>query len=189
MEIDPQTLSAEFLKRLHAFVRGWVRTDADADDVVQDVLTKLVQHGAPAPASVHAWLFTVARHVLIDRSRTRRPLVGLPAVDLAEEPSEPSGEVSRELARCLEPMMAALSDDDRLVLTRIDLRGESQVELARELSISNSGIKSRVQRARKRLRAVLENCCSVEQDRRGNPIDYEKRSRSNCACSGTNSAC
>ena len=72
MDTGSQALSAEFQRRLRAFVRRRVPTDADADDVVQDALTRLVRHGPPPSGSVHAWLFTVARNVIIDRGRTRR---------------------------------------------------------------------------------------------------------------------
>jgi RNA polymerase sigma-70 factor (ECF subfamily) len=183
-----QALSTEFQTRLRAFVRKRVRTDADADDVVQDVLTRLVRHGPRPFGSVHAWLFTVARHVIIDRSRTRRNHVGLDALELAE--ASPDGEgAAGELARCLGPMMSALSADDRLVLARVDLGGESQADLAREWGMSASGLKSRVQRARRRLRAVLEGCCAIARDARGKPIDYQRRAGPGCAGCGTNSAC
>jgi RNA polymerase sigma-70 factor, ECF subfamily len=184
METGSQALSAEFQKRLRAFVRGRVQTDADADDIVQDVLTKLVEQRSRVPGSVHAWLFTVARNVIIDRSRTRRNHAGLVALELVEEP--PEGErAAGELARCLGPMMSALSADDRLVLTRIDLGSESQADLARELGVSTSGIKSRVQRARRRLRAVLESCCSIARDTQGKPVDYQRRAGTDCTrCEG-----
>jgi RNA polymerase sigma factor (sigma-70 family) len=64
------SLAAEFLARLRAFVRRRVRSDADADDVVQDVTYKLVRQG-DGKGSVHSWLFTVARHAIIDRHRSR----------------------------------------------------------------------------------------------------------------------
>jgi RNA polymerase sigma-70 factor (ECF subfamily) len=188
MDTGTQAPSAEFQDRLRAFVRRRVQSDADADDVVQDVLTKLVTNGPEPSGSVHAWLFTVARHAIIDRSRTRREHADLGAIELAEEPPEGEG-AAGELARCLGPMMAALSDDDRLVLTRVDLGGESQADFARELGVSASGLKSRVQRARSRLRAVLESCCSVARDQRGRPIEYERRAGTACPCRGAGSAC
>jgi RNA polymerase sigma-70 factor (ECF subfamily) len=188
MDTGSQAMSMEFLERLRAFVRRRVRSDADADDVVQDVLTRLVRPGPPPTGSVHAWLFTVARNVLIDRSRTHRDHVGLDAVDLAEEP--PSGDGGTgELARCLGPMLSALSADDQDVLARVDLGGESQADLARELGVSVSAVKSRVQRARRRLRAVLESCCSVAQDARGQPLDFQRRAGADCAGCGADPAC
>ena len=131
-------LSADFLSRLRAFVRRRVRSDADADDVVQDVAYKLVRQGE-IKGSVHSWLFTVARHAIIDRRRARRSTASL---DVAPEPSveEEVDPTRAELARCLEPMLAALSDDDRSLLTRVDTNGESQSRLARELDVPVSTV-------------------------------------------------
>jgi RNA polymerase sigma-70 factor (ECF subfamily) len=84
----------------------------------------------------------------------------------------------------MEPMLMLLSSDDRMILQRIDMLGESQAEVARELGMSISGLKSRVQRARQRLRAQLEGCCAVERDRTGQPTDYQRRPDRPCPCDG-----
>jgi RNA polymerase sigma-70 factor, ECF subfamily len=174
------TVSAEFLARLRAFVRRRVRSDEDADDVVQDVAYKLVRQG-DLQGSVHSWLFMVARRAIIDRQRARRSTVSL---DDAPEPSaKEEGDPTRaELAQCLEPMLAALPEEDRSLLTRVDRNGESQSRLARELDVPISTVKSRVQRARTRLRKKLEDCCSIERDTRGNPTDYKRRRDRSCPC-------
>jgi RNA polymerase sigma-70 factor (ECF subfamily) len=169
--------SAEFRKRLLGFVRKRVPSDADAEDVVQDVLTKLVSAG-PITGSVHAWLFTVARNAIIDRSRKRSELPGLPLLEICEAASD--DEAPTEVANCLCPMMSVLSTEDRRALERIDMRGESQTEVAQELGISTSGMKSRVQRARERLRVSVESCCEIARDWRGVPTDCEKRPGANC---------
>jgi RNA polymerase sigma-70 factor, ECF subfamily len=178
-------LTAEFLTRLRTFVRGRVRSEHDADDIVQDVLTKFVQHDDTINSqSLYAWLFTVARRTIIDRARTARPVAASDAtdsiaIDLADDPA-----VSTELARCMEPMLESLSGDDRILLQRIDMLGESQADVARELGMSMSGLKSRVQRARQRLRAQLEDCCAIERDRIGQPADYQRRPDRPCPCDG-----
>jgi RNA polymerase sigma-70 factor (ECF subfamily) len=51
----------------------------------------------------------------------------------------------------------------------------SQQELARKAGIFLSGAKSRVQRAREKLRQLLLECCHFELDRQGRIIDYHKR--------------
>jgi RNA polymerase sigma-70 factor (ECF subfamily) len=178
-------LTAEFLTRLRTFVRGRVRSEHEAEDIVQDVLTKFVQHDESIKSqSVYAWLFTVARRAIIDRSRAasssdRANVDDATAVDLADDPS-----VSSELARCMEPMLESLDHKDRVLLRRVDMLGESQADVARELGMSMSGLKSRVQRARQRLRARLEDCCSIERDPVGQPADYRRRPDRPCPCHG-----
>lgn len=188
MTADAHTLFTQFREQLRGFVRKRVASDADADDVTQDVLTRLVQHGPPADGSVHAWLYTVARNVLIDRSRSRRAPASLDVIEVADQPQAADG-AERELARCLRPMMASLSADDRSVLERVDLDGLSQTDLARELGLSMSGAKSRVQRARTRLRAALEGCCAIAHDARGTPIDFHRRDGASCGGCGGDSTC
>jgi RNA polymerase sigma-70 factor, ECF subfamily len=170
----------EFLDRLRAFVRRRVRNDADADDVLQDVAYKLVRQG-DIRGSVHSWLFTVARHAIIDRRRARRSTASL---EDTPEPSREGEEDSSgtELSRCLEPMLAGMSKEDRSLLVRVDREGESQSRVARELRVPMSTLKSRVQRARARLRKRLEECCFIELDSRGYPLDYKRRRGRSCAC-------
>lgn len=181
--MNASNLSTEFLARLRAFVRRRVRTEHDADDVVQDVLTKLIAHDAAVQnESIYAWLFTTARHAIIDRARKQRNDEPLPgdetiASEIAEDVS-----TTTELARCMEPMLASLDADDRALLQRVDMLGESQADIAREMGLSMSGLKSRVQRARGRLRNVLEECCAVERDRLGAPLDYQRRPDRQCPC-------
>jgi DNA-directed RNA polymerase specialized sigma24 family protein len=65
-------LSAEFLTRLRAFVRSRVRSAHDAEDIVQDVLTKFIQHDDSIDSrSIYAWLFTVERRNGLDHNRDR----------------------------------------------------------------------------------------------------------------------
>jgi RNA polymerase sigma-70 factor (ECF subfamily) len=80
-------------------------------------------------------------------------------------------------------MMALLPEEDREVLRRADLEGLSQKDLAARLGLSVTGAKSRVQRARKRLKEAVLDCCHVEMDRRGNAIDYTRKRRDCGPCS------
>jgi RNA polymerase sigma-70 factor (ECF subfamily) len=56
-----------------------------------------------------------------------------------------------------------------------DVQGLTQKELAERLNLSLSGAKSRVQRAREKLKGVLTECCHIEVDRRGRVVDWESR--------------
>lgn len=176
--MDTYAASNEFRKRLLGFVQKRVRCEADAEDIVQDVLTKLAASG-PSTGSVQAWLFTVARNAIIDRSRKRTELQGPENWEIPEE--APDEAVQMEVAKCLCPMMSALSTEDQRVLERIDMRGESQVDVALQLGISNSGMKSRVQRARERLRGAVEGCCTIARDSRGAATECERKPDAACA--------
>lgn len=93
----------------------------------------------------------------------------------ATERAEPSA--LQELARCLEPLLAELEPRDREILQRVEIEGEAQVELARELALPLSTLKSRVQRARRRLRERYESCCALELDGRGVPLGCAPRAQ------------
>lgn len=163
--------------RLREFVRRRIPSGVDPEDVVQDVLLRLVERadGVP-PGKVQAWALTTARRAIVDLLRRRRP------VPLEEAPAAPGeDDLDRtELAGCLRPMLDQLDADDRWVLGQVDAAGRSQAELARELGVAASTVKSRVQRARQRLRAELERCCEIELDARGAPIDARRRARRSC---------
>lgn len=172
-------LSTELLARLRAFIRRRVGSDADADDLLQDVLARLVERrNEISGGSIPAWLFTVARRAIVDRYRARGGAAGVREADaaMADEGHGPT----RELAACLEPMLMLLDDDDRALLRRVDMDGESQAEIARRLGVSVSTVKSRTQRARSRLRTALTDCCAVRTHSSGKPYDYELRKGKTC---------
>ena len=162
--------------RLRAFVAARVNDRDLAADIAQDVIVRSIASGAlervDNPA---AWLYRSARNAVIDHYRTRRSHASLdgleewPAQELDDQPND----ATRELSRCLQPMLDQLSPAARDALVRIDVDGQTQQRAARELGVSLSGMKSRVQRARRDLKALLEQCCTVDVDRRGGIADYQ----------------
>jgi RNA polymerase sigma-70 factor (ECF subfamily) len=70
-------------------------------------------------------------------------------------------------------------------LRRVELEGQSQKDAARELGLSYSGMKSRVQRGRALLQQALLRCCAVERDVRGRVIDWSPRP----ACGDSDDPC
>jgi RNA polymerase sigma-70 factor (ECF subfamily) len=71
----------------------------------------------------------------------------------------------------------------REALWLTEYQGLSQVEMATRLGISVSGAKSRVQRARQKVKDLLLECCHFEFDRRGKILEYRERC---CACDTCN---
>jgi RNA polymerase sigma-70 factor, ECF subfamily len=80
---------------------------------------------------------------------------------------------NRELATCLLPMLEKLPEAYREVLELVEIQGVSQRVGAETLGISISGTKSRVQRGRQKLKAMLLACCQVRLDSMGNILEYK----------------
>lgn len=175
--VDVSDAWRRFKDRLRAFALRRVGSAADADDIVQEVLVRLLEHRERIESDRLApWIFTTARNAVIDRRRrTRRdlPRSSEEGATLAATDEQDRG--LEELTTCVGPLLAMLSADDRAVLERVELGGESQAELAQEAGAPASTIKSRVQRARQRLREHFERCCAIELDARGNPSEFTHR--------------
>jgi RNA polymerase sigma-70 factor (ECF subfamily) len=79
-------------------------------------------------------------------------------------------------------MIHALPHPYRTAISRVALNGETQHDAAREMNISHSGMKSRVQRGREKLKAMLSQCCHVHLARNRGIVGYEARSPGCGAC-------
>jgi RNA polymerase sigma-70 factor (ECF subfamily) len=178
-----------FRQRLKSFLTRRVRSEADADDLLQTILLRLHEHrGNISPNRLAPWLFVTARNALVDRDRARRKerLTGALALDLPDATPPNDGEsAAKELSRCIRPLLGLLCEPDRRILQRVELEGATQSELALEESLPVSTVKSRVQRARRRLRRLFDQCCSIDLDRRGSPTGYVRRNTTvppACSC-------
>jgi len=161
-----------------AELRGWLRhrlrNTVDAEDLLQDVFLKAMRQGERfcAITNARAWLYEVARNALADRLRLARNTVELPE-DISADLDEAAAVDS--LAACLPRVLSELSPEDREAITLCDLERLPQEEYARRKGLSLPGAKSRVQRARKRLREQLTLSCQVSLDAAGQVSDFVPR--------------
>jgi RNA polymerase sigma-70 factor (ECF subfamily) len=176
------------LDRVQGFVAARVGDRELAADITQDVIVRSIASGAlervDNPA---AWLYRAARNAVIDHYRTRRTHDPLRDPDAWPDPDQPADEpnaATRELSACLRPLLDQLAPPARDALVRVDVEGRTQRRAAAELGISVSGMKSRVQRARRELKQLLERCCTVELDRDGAITDY-RRTTGRCGCTAS----
>lgn len=152
---------------LHGYLRHQL-ADADAaDDVLQDVFVKAMRQGQGfcTVDNPRAWLFQVARNALVDRARRTRPVE--PLSDELAAPEPESVAPVDELAGCLSRCMDELSTEDADILRSCDLEGQTTRAFAAARSLTLSAAKSRLLRARQRLRAQLTNACQVRFDADG----------------------
>lgn len=165
--------------RHEAELRGWLRgrlpDRLDADDLLQEIFLKALRQDGKfcAIENVRAWLFEVARNAMADRLRLKRDEIELPE-ELTAESDEPDAVDS--LAVCLPRALAEMSEEDRDALTLCDLENMNQAEYASLRNLTLPAAKSRVQRARKRLRAHLTGVCQVRFDETGKVCCFVPRS-------------
>ena len=180
MTITTEAVWHELHDNLRAFVARRVPPD-DVDDLLQDIFVR-IHRGLPTVSRherLHAWVYQLARNVVVDHYRARGHRLGA-ALDQAPETMlaawpETDGEhaaaVREELAVCLQPLLEQLPADYRQAVALADLKGETQRAIAERLGLSLPGLKSRVQRGRARLRDLLGACCQLEFDQRGTVVD------------------
>ena len=175
---DTTALWLHFRSHLRSFVARRIADGADVDDTVQWVFLRLheARHGLKRTDRVHAWLYRTARRAIVDyyRTKSRRREVAFGGAgdldSLSEAVHAPQGTQEDELrqaAECLAPLIEDLPPPYREAIVRSELQGVRLADAAREAGISLSGMKSRVQRGRQRLKQMLFDCCQIALDGRG----------------------
>ena len=182
---DPlQPLWEQYNRRLLVFITSRVGDESEAEDILQEVFIR-VHRSLCCQAEWQkpdGWFYQIARNLIIDHYRRRRELAeipeDLPAEPAFDEQSELEEDPAATLALSLREMVDELPEPYRQALLLTEYQGLTQKQLAEQLGISLSGAKSRVQRARDKLRDMLLSCCHFEFDRRGRVMDYY----SHCCC-------
>jgi RNA polymerase sigma-70 factor (ECF subfamily) len=182
----------ELHDQLLGFIARRVRTREDAEDILQEVMLRIHRSSGELEhvERVTGWIYRIASNAIVDyyRRPARRELPAGWQADV-EEPGEPesvadepeTAELRGELARCLTPLVERLPASYRQALVLTEVEGATQAEAAARLGLSVSGLKTRVQRARGRLKDLLLDCCHVELDRRRGVTGYRSR-RGPCEC-------
>jgi len=183
---DTRCAHRELEERLRPFVARRV-PKSDVDDVLQDVFLRAQRALPDLRDEEHfgPWMYRVARSAIAEshRQRARHPVLGAedaepPAVTEGSDPTP----LETEVAEYLVPLISRLPSPYREALTLTELNGLTQQAAADALGISLSGAKSRVQRGREKLRALLGECCRIGVDARGRVIDCEPLQPNSCKC-------
>jgi RNA polymerase sigma-70 factor, ECF subfamily len=151
-------------KPLRRFLVGRTGRLDLAEDILQEVFLKALRQRAQfcRLANPRAWLFRVARTTLIDHWRRERPgeTPGEQLAAMVEEERDPV----ELLDVCLLRNLARLSPQDRAIIETCDLHGKTVREYAASQAIGLAAAKSRLLRARLRLRHLLQTHCEIHFD-------------------------
>ena len=173
----------ELNSALHSFILGRVGNHEVAEDILQDVYLRIHSRidTLRDEEKVRSWVYQIARNAIHDHHRSARPSSELR--DVPYTPDDPAeNEVAAGLATSVRSFLNCLPPDYRVALVLTEYEDLTRVELAERLGLSISGAKSRVQRARVRLKALLLACCHFELDRFGGVINYQPRAECCATC-------
>jgi RNA polymerase sigma-70 factor (ECF subfamily) len=151
------------------FALALTRTQADADDLVQDTFLRAFRgwHTYRPGTDARRWLFTICKHVFLRRTRDRKHWVELDGTPESETlaavhlhaDAQRMGlddlfdrlDVGPAVARALD----ALPEHYRVVVALVDVEGQSYEEAAAVLDVPIGTIRSRLFRARRMLQQSL----------------------------------
>lgn len=148
------------LPRIRRFAYSLTGNKADADDLVQNLVLKMLQKGMSQEVAALPWLLRVCKNMWLDEIRSRD--VRVKAVQEKKIPTteQLSVEDSHETAYTLEQVLAvlqAMSEEQRVIISLVIVEGFSYAEAASMLEIPQGTVMSRLSRARKRMLELIES--------------------------------
>lgn len=168
---------------LRAFIKSRISDDMAVDDILQNVFLKMNAGLASLKdrTKLQSWLYRLAGNAAMDYYRAKKPTVEIPEW-LQHPETDPGEKTLQELSDCLQPMIQRLPEKYREAVILSEIKGLTQKEVALVQGTSLSGVKSRVQRGRAKLKEMLAGCCRLEFDYGGRLCDYERKEKSCDAC-------
>jgi len=146
--------------KVKGFLKRRGMSDQIAEELTQEVFFTIWQkarHYDPARATSSAWIYTIARNILIDFMRRSHALVGLDDRNFEDDAPDPEATIQTVQGHArLKAHMARLPNDQARVLQLFFYEDRTHVEIARDLSMPLGTIKSRIRLAIARLRSELK---------------------------------
>lgn len=167
---------------------GFIRARMDDSDAAEDILlltfSKLSEHllTKAAPDNPRAWLFAVARNAIADYYRGRLPLQSYDDSHVIESTDSGDASALPQLEPCLLPFIQSLDKKYRDALLHTQQPATNYQDLARQLNLSVSAVKSRVARARQLLLKKFHACCDFDRDHNGNILSFHNKNSSCNSC-------
>ena len=158
-------------RRLYRLARGILRSDSEAEDVVQETYVRAFTHldGFRGESGLSTWLSRIAINEALGRVRGRKPqvewgalpeaaleaqIIQFPLSSAAGDPEKSMAQ--REIQRVVERAIDELPDVFRMVFIARVMEGMNVEETAELLGIKPETVKTRLHRARTMLRENVE---------------------------------
>lgn len=149
-----------------SFLAARVGNDAEAEDLLQNGLVKALQRAGEIRDSekMIPWFYQLLRHAIIDHyrsagaARRRHAALGM-LVSALEEDVATSTTFEAKICTCMDALVKTLPPAQAELLRRVDLDGAAVQDAARELGLTANNASVTLHRARRNLKAKLEQFC------------------------------
>ena len=151
--------------QVYAVALRMVRDVALAEDLAQEAFISAYRNlNQYRGGSFKSWLLRIVRNATLDalRKSQRRPaesldenIIAFESELVSPEPTPAEAALNSELGDHIKEVMGDLHPDQRMALVLIDIEGFSYEEAAESMAVSIGTVKSRLSRARARMREAL----------------------------------
>lgn len=174
----------KFRNELLNFIKAKVDDEYEAEDILQEVFIKIYRNieQLDDQAKLKPWLYKITNNTIIDYYRKRKDSAfQIEEVEGVLGNVEENANMNDEMLTCLKLFLYELPDKYKEPLEMYEFKGMKHREISEKLNITMSGSKTRIQRAREKLREVLIKCCEIEFDTYGNIVEYKQNESYQCS--------
>ncbi len=155
---DPGPLIEPLIPALRRFAYALLRDHTAADDLVQDTLERALLHWSSRrnDGDLRAWLFTILRNLHVGRHRQTLRRGTVVDIDEDELPETAAGQDVVLETRDVLAALDQLPEEQKSLLLLVGVEDLSYEEAAKVLDVPIGTVMSRLSRARRRLRSIVD---------------------------------
>lgn len=152
---DPDAF-AIFYKRhqklMFNFIRSRVKNNAETEDAFQETFFRIHRYikNFKSDENAMAWVFQIARNVIIDQYH-RRQKSAVPSADLPEESHDPSAQI--EAKQTIEHILTQLPAEDAAIIKERYLEEKNYEEIAKSRGLTQSNTRQKISRILRSLKS------------------------------------
>jgi RNA polymerase sigma-70 factor, ECF subfamily len=172
MDKQIQEIWIDLHQELKKFIFGKVKDLNTSEDILQDVFVKihLNIYTLSDWSKLTSWVYQITRNTIADYFRKTHLMVQLEGVDFPEQDSEEP--LYRALSQCINQKINNLPPTYKQAIVLTYMNDFAQKTVAEKLDLSYSGVKTRVQRGREKLKDLILECPNIETDDKGKLLGY-----------------
>lgn len=164
-----------YSKDVKYLILSKVKDNSITDDLLQETFVKIHTRLQTLKdiSKIKPWVFAIARNTVFDYFKTNKePIEIKPIVHTSSDPEHSEKD-------CLQSHILNLDKKYRTPLILADIKGLKQIDIAKQLNLPLSTLKSRIQRARKKITEGYMDCCGYTLNEKGVLVG-EMQDREDC---------